>query len=273
MALEGVKTRTVVVALAALLMAAVAHAQFGRGFNARARTATIDDFDGQFHYCRLVYRSGFGSGGSWSTDYPNAEINMSIRLAELTRVSVGKRPSGEANPLLVNVNSDELLQCPLVIMSAPGSSYFDENDARRLREFLLKGGVLWTDDSWGSFQWSNWVAQISKVLPPSEYPIVDIPLTHPVFRAQFEVNEIPQIPNIGFYLRSGGGTSEQGADSATPYFKGILDAKGNIMVMSTHNTDIADSWEREGEDPRYFYAFGPRGYAFGINAILYALTH
>jgi hypothetical protein len=148
-----------------------------------------------------------------------------------------------------------------------------EGDARRLREFLLKGGMLWTDDSWGSYQWSNWVNQIGKVLPPNQYPIVDIPLSHPVFHSQFEVNEIPQIPNIAFFIRSGGRTSEQGTDSATPWVKGILDTKGNIMVMSTHNTDIADSWEREGDDPSYFYAFGPRGYAFGINAVLYALTH
>ena len=39
------------------------------------------------------------------------------------------------------------------------------------------------------------------------------------------------------------------------------------------NTDIADAWEREGEDPRYFVTFGPKGYAVGINTALYALTH
>jgi hypothetical protein len=143
----------------------------------------------------------------------------------------------------------------------------------RLRQYLLKGGVLWTDDSWGSYQWSNWVAQISKVLPPEQYPIIDVPLNHALFHTQFEVAEIPQIPNIGFWLRTGGRTSEQGADSATPYVKGILDEDGNIMVMSTHNTDIADSWEREGEDVGYFYAMSPRGYAFAVNTVLYALTH
>lgn len=274
--------RIVVAMMAVLLVAAAAEAQFGRGglfgrggFRG-VEVAAPTDFDGKFHYCRLVYRSGFGfrgGGGGWSTDYPNADINLSIRLSELTRLNVSKQPGGDPNHLLVPVDSDELFQCPLVVLSAPGAAQFSERDAERLREFLLKGGMIWTDDSWGSFQWASWESQISKVLPPNEYPIVDIPLSHPVFSSQFEVTEIPQIPNIGFFLRSGGGTSEQGADSAVPQFKGILDAKGNIMVMSTHNTDIADSWEREGEDPSYFYAFGPRGYAFGINAVLYALTH
>jgi hypothetical protein len=45
------------------------------------------------------------------------------------------------------------------------------------------------------------------------------------------------------------------------------------MVLMTHNTDIGDSWEREGDDPRFFYQFGVPGYAFGINVLLYALTH
>jgi hypothetical protein len=74
-------------------------------------------------------------------------------------------------------------------------------------------------------------------------------------------------------MRSGGDTSEQGADSTTPSARIISDATGRVMVLMTHNTDIGDSWEREGDDPRFFYRFGVPGYAFGINAILYALTH
>ena len=46
-----------------------------------------------------------------------------------------------------------------------------------------------------------------------------------------------------------------------PHFRGISDAHGNMMVVMTHNTDISDAWEREGEDPRFFYQFSPDGYA------------
>ena len=45
------------------------------------------------------------------------------------------------------------------------------------------------------------------------------------------------------------------------------------MVLMTHNTDISDAWEREGEDPRFFYQFSPNGYAVGINVVMYAMTH
>ena len=46
-----------------------------------------------------------------------------------------------------------------------------------------------------------------------------------------------------------------------------------MIVLMTHNTDFGDSWEREGDDATYFVNFGPDGYAFGIDAVLYALTH
>ena len=90
----------------------------------------------------------------------------------------------------------------------------------------------------------------------------------------FDVEKFPQIPSIQFWrTNSGVGRSERGEDSAVPHFRGIFDEHGRLMVVMSHNTDISDAWEREGEDPRYFYSFSPDGYAVGINVILYALTH
>ena len=106
-----------------------------------------------------------------------------------------------------------------------------------------------------------------------EFPIVDLPLDHALFRAQFVVSEFPQIPSIQAWRGNDVDTSERGDDSAVPEHKAILDRNGNVMVFMTHNTDISDAWEREGEDPRYFYQFSPRGYAVGINVMLYAMTH
>jgi hypothetical protein len=90
----------------------------------------------------------------------------------------------------------------------------------------------------------------------------------------FEVKGgVPQTPAINYWMRSGGDTSEQGEDSAQVYVKGIYDQRGRLMVLSTHNTDVADGWEREGDDPQYFYKFSVTSYAIGIDAFLYAMTH
>jgi len=45
------------------------------------------------------------------------------------------------------------------------------------------------------------------------------------------------------------------------------------VVIMTHNTDIGDSMEREGEDPLFFQQFSPEGYALVTNIVLYSLTH
>ena len=264
--------RATTLAVIVVALAVSLGAQFRRASD--ARVARPSDFDGRFHFCRLVYQpSNRGTGGSWTTDYPNADINMSIRLSELTLIDVSFAAPRAPNHLLVRPTDDALFQCPLVMMTAPGSAFFDDADAKGLREFLLKGGFLWADDSWGTYQWEQWESEIRKVLPEDAYPIVDLPLNHPMLRAQFVVTEIPQIPNIGYFRRSGGDTSEQGSDSAVPRARIITDAKGQVMVLMTHNTDISDAWEREGEDANYFAAFSPRGYALGINVFLHALTH
>ncbi len=130
------------------------------------------------------------------------------------------------------------------------------------------------DDSWASRAWDNWVRQISRVLPSGEYPLLDITPVHPIMRTLYNVQETQQVPNIGFWRSTGGETSERDYDSAQVYFKGIQDSHGRLMVLISHNTDIADTWEREGEELRsYFDTFSPRGYAIGVNVVLYAMTH
>ena len=100
----------------------------------------------------------------------------------------------------------------------------------------------------------------------------DIPLTHPVFRTMFQISKLPQIPSIRIW-RPYRVTSERGAETEVVHFRGIADKSGRLMMLMTHNTDIADAWEREGEDRDYFQHFSPDGYAVGINVLLYVMAH
>jgi hypothetical protein len=111
------------------------------------------------------------------------------------------------------------------------------------------------------------------VLPPGQYPIEDLEPPHPIYRSLFQVASIPQVPAWQYWRGSGGDTSEMGPLSARAHMAAISDRHGRVMVLMTHNTDIADSWEREGEEVDYFYAFSPAGYALGINVAVYAMTH
>jgi hypothetical protein len=161
----------------------------------------------------------------------------------------------------------------MLFIEDTGGAQLTDEEVLGLRQYLLKGGFLWSDDSWGSENWDGWIRQLSRVLPPGEFPIIDIPPTHQIFHTLYDVKAIPQVPSMNFWYRSGGQTAEYGSDSTRVFFKGIQDQKGHLMVVMTHNTDIADSWEREGDNREFFNLFSPRGYAVGVNIVVYALTH
>ena len=265
--------------LAALIAATTVEAQFRRGFNrgfGNVRLSTAADVDGSFQFCRIIFNGDFrgdGQGGSWNVDWPRADINLSVRLSELTKTTVGMVADGEPNHLLLRLTDEVLYQCPFIMMTEVGSAALNEAEGAKLRDYLLKGGFLWADDFWGGYAWQWWEAQLRRVLPADQYPIVELPRDHPLFHSNFQVQRTPQIASINFWAGSGGNTSERGADSAEVHTRAILDDKGRIMVLSTHNTDLGDSFEREGDDPEYFRTMSVPGYSFGINVLVYAMTH
>src|SRR6188768_4200440 len=215
-----------------LLVASLDWAQFRRmDSSIDAHLARPESFDGKFHYCRAVYRSNpRGDGGNWLTDYPLADIDLSIRVAELTKIAVAFDAPHQPRHLIVQLTSDELFQCPVIIMQEVGRLFFTSDDAARLRTYLLKGGFLWVDDFWGSYAWDVWEAEIRKVFPADEYPIVDLPRTHALYHTMFDLEGVPQIPAAGIWLGTGQ-TSERGADSAQVHARAISDANGRVMVF------------------------------------------
>jgi hypothetical protein len=242
------------------------------GFN--VRPAAPEDFDGSFQFCRAAFRQNrYGDGGGWSVDFPRADINMSIRLSELTKTTVGFFSDQEPKHVVVRLTDPTLFQCPFVMMTEVGAAFIDEAEAEALRSYLLKGGFLWGDDFWGEYAWEAWMEQFGKVFPPAQFPPKDLPKDHPLFRSIFDIGGVPQIASIGFWLGSGGGTSERYQDSAEAHARAVFDQSGRMVALFTHNTDIGDSWEEEASNPQYFYEFSTKGYAFGIDAIVYALTH
>jgi hypothetical protein len=265
-------------AIAVLLTAGAAYGQFrfGGEMNAPIRRAPEVFPDRNFVVCRLAYTQvrSEPNGGGWRTDYPYGEINLTIRLSELTKTPVSWSGERQPNYYVVTALDDALFQCPFVIASDVGTAGFRQEEADRLREYLLKGGFLWVDDFWGTLAWDHWTRELGKALPGSEFAIEEVSLDDPIFRSQFIVTKVPQITNIRFWRSyRGQETRERFEDSEAAHLRAIRDPKGRIMVVMTYNTDVADSWEREGEDPGFFYQFSPDGYALGINVLLHAMTH
>jgi hypothetical protein len=259
-----------------LVCAGAASAQYFRvaeGPGVPPRFPAAEFGDGAFVHCKLMYTSVWreANGYGWSTDYPYAGINLMTRVSELTKTPISVDKRGRPNYWVVRLTDDALFRCPFLMGTDVGTAELSAVEAKRLRDYLLKGGFLWVDDFWGTHAWQQWSAEMKKVLP--EYPIVDVPADHPILHSHFQIQRIPQVTSINFWRGSGGVTSERGPDSPHPNFRMIADEKRRVMVLMTHNTDIGDSWEREGEDREFFLQFSPDGYALGINVVLYMLTH
>jgi hypothetical protein len=245
--------------------------RFGRGMQNIANP----NYDGAFMFCRIMFRNASdGDGGGWSVDWPRADENLSFRLSELTRTTVSRNAIGEYNHVVIPLtDAERLSHCPFIMMTEPGGTYFDEAEAAGLRTYLQKGGFLWADDFWGDYAFEHWMNELRKALPSSDYPLMDVPLDHPLFHVLYDVKEIAQIPSINFWYGTGGGTSERGRDSATPHVRAISDRDGHLLVVMTHNTDFGDAFEREGDSREYFERFAGAGYAFGVDTLLYSMTH
>ena len=229
--------------------------------------------DRRFTFCRLLYESVRSEplGHGWNTDYPTSDSNFMMRISQLTTTAVSRWADGQPGHAVVRATQDELFECPFLFVSDAGTVGFSDLEAARLREYLLKGGFLYADDFWGDWAWEHWLGELRKVLP--EHPMVDVEAGHPLMTSLYRIPEVPQVPSIQFWRRRGRqSTSERGHESSTPHFRAIVDEDGRALVVMTHNTDIADGWEREGEDEDFFYNFSPEAYAVGINIAIYAMS-
>ena len=230
-----------------------------------------------FTFVRLHYQSaggrgrgggrGFGRGGgreAWETDWPDSDLNFSLRLQQLTSLEVN--PDG----LILQIEDPRLFDHPFLYMIEPGRGnlWFSENEVKILRRYLLNGGFLMVDDFWGEWEYQIFDEQIRRVFP--DRVAQEVPLEHEIFHCVYDLTEKPQIPSIHSWRR--GYLSEHTNEPA--HYRAIYDDFGRIMVFICHNTDLGDGWEREGEDVEYFHQFSEKyAYPLGINIVVYALTH
>jgi hypothetical protein len=243
-----------------------------------------------FTFVRIIYKygkgpriSGSASPWGWITDYPDSDLNLSYRLQQMTSLKVD--PDGR----VLKLSDPVLFDFPWIYMVEPGRMQLRDEEVPILRKYLLNGGALMADDFWGQKQWDNFEYEIKRVLPEREW--TELPLTHPLFHCVFDI-KVPnknklQTPNSfqgSHSLIPGdpdyGMTWEYYHDDYTPsgakdmHVRAMLDDKGRIMAIATHNCDNGDSWEREGEDDGFFHEFSEkRGYPLGINIIFYLMTH
>jgi hypothetical protein len=225
----------------------------------------------------------------WITDYPDSDLNLSFRVQQMTSIRT------DADARTIFLKDPELFDFPWIYMVEVGRLALRDEEVPILRKYILNGGVLMADDFWGQMQWDTFEREIKRALPEAEYRFEELPMSHPLFHCVFDL-KVPknklQTPNSRQGARSldpsddmYGITWEINHDDYDNYdrmgraahdmhVRAILDKKGRIMVIATHNCDNGDGWEREGEDDGFFHEFSEkRAFPLGINILFYVMTH
>jgi hypothetical protein len=221
---------------------------------------------GEFQFVRLAYspnqygRGGYGRRQMWQTDWPDAEHHFVKGVDRLTRIEAAEQPR-----ILTPMDKD-IYDFPWIYAVEVGYWYLNDQEAARLREYLLRGGFLMVDDFHGSFEWSAFVASMSKVFP--DRPIIEIPQSDEAFHVVYDLDQRIQIPSRMFIYS--GVTWEK--DGYEPHWRGIYDSDGRLMVAINFNMDIGDAWEH-ADWPDYPENMTALAYRFGINYLVYAMTH
>jgi hypothetical protein len=224
-----------------------------------------DSAGAEFVFARLMYPGGRGGfnfgGGSWATDFPEADYKFMWGIKRLS----GVRVQETENPIRID---EGLFDYPYVYAVEVGNMNLRDVDAERLREYLLRGGFMHADDFWGLYEFQNFQRQMKKVFPDRN--MEELSLDHEVFHTFFDLDTVMQIPNVNNAC-SGGRTWEDPSDTR-PRVLGIKDDAERLMVLITYNSDLGDAWEWMDE-PCYPAAFSGQAYRMGLNFIIYAMSH
>lgn len=235
--------------------------------NPRASTHDVFVFT-RLRYGTDGYRGGAG-GGSWMTDLPDADLNLSYRLQQMTSMRT------DPNARIIRANDPDLTKYPFLMASAPGALELAEDEIQGLRRFLLNGGFFLLTDFWGDREWNHFAAVMKQVLP--QYSFVELSLDHPIYRVLYPIKQKNQVARVDIgnaFLEHGSPTWERGPDGREVHHRAIFDEKGRLLVLALHNSDDSDGWEWEGDNPNYFHVFS-EGMAFplAINILVYVMTH
>ncbi len=191
---------------------------------------------------RLKYRGG----GDWYND-PTAIPNLMQFMKKNTLVNVAD------DEKKLSLLSEELFNYPFLFVTGHGKMVFSDEEAKRLRRYLLNGGFLYADDDYGLDKYFR--QAIKRIFPDKE--LVEIPFSHPIYHCHYNFRNGP--PKIHEH------------DGGPPHAYGIFH-EGKLVVYYTFNTNISDGWPESDVhgDPEEVRL---KALQMGTNIILYALMY
>jgi hypothetical protein len=209
--------------------------------------------------------------GFWSMDYPRSDRHLLEGVRRLTRID-----ARSVEQVVELDGTNEIYNWPTLYGVEVGHWQLPDEQAKQLREYLLRGGFLMVDDFHADPEWGFFMQSLKKVFPEREP--VDIPGSDPIFHTIYDLGNRFQVPgskvfDSGLTYENGdsqlGGTFDQGK---TPHWKAVYDDRGRIMVAICHNMDLGDGWEHSDE-AEYQEKWASLAYRVAMNYFVYDLSH
>src|SRR6201986_4772479 len=102
-------------------------------------------------------------------------------------------PINSPSPLNVaDLDSDHLFDYPWIYAVDVNTWTFTDEEAKRLHDYLLKGGFLMVDDFHGTDDWDRFMAGMRMVFP--DRPIEDLADQDEIFHGLYDIGARFQIP-------------------------------------------------------------------------------
>lgn len=238
-----------------------------------------------FTFARVIFRTTRDDSDIWNyqgrlgwwVDYPDADLNFSYRLQQMTSAKV------DPDCRVLKLTDPALADYPLIYMTHVENMRLPDDQVAILRHYLLNGGVLLVNDFWNDLSWRKFATEMKRVLPGREW--TELTADHPIFHCVFDLKGPMakwQVPTLHFWNGPGSGFGstkplqwrDRGPGSETMHVRALLDDKGRMLALAIHNSDVGDGWEREGELDEYFHTFSEKiAYPLGINLVFYLMTH
>jgi len=237
----------------------------------------------EFYWSRLRYTSrtdlygggygyGYGQFGySWERDYPKADRQFLMALKRLTRIEARSTEQvvdldHNDDVMATRFPGQSIDNYPWVYAVQVANWTFTDTQAKRLRDYLLKGGFLMVDDFHGAADWERFMAGMRMVFP--DRPIEDLNDHDEIFHVLYDIGQRFQIPGEQYVVT--GRTYEK--DGYVPKWRAIRDDQGRIMVAICHNMHLGDAWEW-ADMPQYPERFASMAFLIGLDYIMYGMTH
>jgi len=231
-------------------------------------TDTSQPPENEFHMARLIYQhhelSNWGPGRPWwSIDWPEAEMHFTAGVDRYTNIDVAD------DSRHITLTDEALFDYPWLFVQQVGRWSLSVAEKKQLREYLNRGGFMVVDDFHGPAQWKIFLDVIRDVV--GQRDIVELDGSNQLMNVLYTLDQTTQIPGRRHLHGSVDGTVVRMPYSPS-HFRGIYDDQGRLIVVINFNTDMGDAWEH-ADDPVYPVPMTALAYRFGINYIVYAMTH